>query len=134
MLESFYFTNICPQNHDFNEKDWQKLEDKGRYIARKKGSVFIVCGPIVTVNEFGKLGTNQVVIPDYYFKAFLYRDEAGFHSIAYVMPNKYTGRPVNEYAVSVNELEKILGIDLFTRLNDKIEEGIEDQLIFEDWN
>ncbi len=134
MLESFYFTNICPQNHDFNEKDWQKLEDKGRTIARKKGSVFIVCGPIVTVNEFGKLGENQVVIPDYYFKAFLYRDEGGFHSIAYIMPNKYTGRPVNEFAVSVNELEKLLGIDLFTRLNDKIEEGIESQLILEDWN
>ena len=50
------------------------------------------------------------------------------------MPNKYTGRPVNEFAVSVNELEKLLGIDLFTRLNDKIEEGIESQLILEDWN
>ena len=110
------------------------MEEKGRSIARKKGSVFIVCGPIVTVNEFGKLGANQVVIPDYYFKAFLYRDEGGFHSIGYVMPNKYTGLHVNDYAVSVNELEKILGIDLFTRLNDKIEEGIEDQLILEDWN
>ena len=34
MFESFFFTNICPQNHDFNEKDWQKLEDKARSIAR----------------------------------------------------------------------------------------------------
>ena len=134
MLESFFFTNICPQNHDFNEKEWQKLEEKGRSIARKKGTVYIVCGPIVTINEFGKLGANQVAIPDYYFKAFLYKDSDGFHSIAYVLPNKYTGRPINEYAVSVNELERILGIDLFTRLNDKIEEEIEDQLRIEDWN
>ena len=134
MLESFYFINICPQNHKFNEKDWQMLEDKGRSIARKKGSVFIVCGPIVTINEFGRLGANQVVIPDYYFKAFLYKDDKGFHSIAYIMPNRYTGRPINEYAISVNELERILGIDLFTRLNDRIEDIIESQLNHSDWD
>lgn len=133
MFESFFFTNVCPQNHDFNEKDWQKLEDKARSIARKKGSLFIVCGPIVTENEFGRLGKNQVVIPDYFFKAFLYKDEAGFHSIAYVMPNQYTGKPVNEFAMTVNELEKILGMDLFTRLNDKIEEDVENQMNLADW-
>jgi len=35
--------------------------------------------------------------------------------------------------MSVNELEKILGIDLFTRLNDKIEETVEEQLNLDDW-
>ena len=134
MFESFYFTNICPQNHDFNEKDWQKLEDKARTIARKKGSIYIVCGPIVTTNEYGRLGSNQIAIPDYFFKAFLYKDDAGFHSIAYVMPNQYTGRPVNEFAMTVNELEAILGIDLFTRLNDKIEEKVESQMDLADWH
>lgn len=133
MLESFFFTNICPQNHDFNEKEWQKLEDKARSIARKKGSIFIVCGPIVTTNQYGRLGQNQVAIPDYFFKAFLYKDESGFHSIAYVMPNQYTGRPVNDFAITVNELEQLLDIDLFTRLNDKIEEEVENQMNLVDW-
>ena len=109
------------------------MEEKARSIARKKGSVYIVCGPIVTTNEYGRLGRNQVAIPDFFFKAFLYKDEAGFHSIAYVMPNQYTGRPVNEFAMTVNELEKVLGIDLFTRLNDRIEEDVEDQLNLADW-
>ena len=109
------------------------MEDKARAVARKKGSVYIVCGPIVTTNEYGRLGRNQVAIPDYFFKALLYKDDTGFHSIAYVMPNQYTGRPVNEYAMTVNELEMVLGIDLFTRLNDRIEEGVEDQMNLDDW-
>lgn len=74
-----------------------------------------------------------MAIPDYFFKALLYKDDSGFHSIAYVMPNQYTGRPVNEFAMTVNELEKILGLDLFSRLNDKIEEMIEDQMNLGDW-
>lgn len=134
MFESFFFTNICPQNHDFNEKDWQKLEDKARSIARKKGSVYIICGPIVTSNEFGKLGKNQVTIPDLFFKALLYRDASGYHSIAYVLPNRHTGQPINDFAITVNELEQILGMDLFTRLNDKIEDKIEDQLNLAEWH
>lgn len=133
MFESFFFTNVCPQNHDFNEKDWQRLEDRARAIARKKGSVYIVCGPIVTTNEYGRLGKNQVTIPDFFFKAFLCKDATGFHSIAYVMPNQYTGRPVNDFAMSVNELERILDLDLFAHLNDKIEETVEAQLNPEEW-
>ena len=133
MLESFYFTNVCPQNHDFNEKDWQKLENKARNIARKKGSLYIVCGPLVTTNEYGKIGYNNVTIPDYFFKAFLYKDAQGFHSIAYLMPNKYTGKAVDEFAMSVNDLEKIIGLDLYAQLEDSIEESIESQFSLSDW-
>lgn len=133
MLESFYFSNVCPQNHDFNEKDWQKLENKARNIARKKGSLYIICGPVITTNEFGKIGQKGVVIPDYFFKAFLYKDNNGFHSIAYLMPNKYTGKPVNEFALSVNDLERIINIDLFVHLDDNIEEVVENQLELADW-
>lgn len=133
MFESFYFTNICPQDHLFNERDWQKLEDFGRDIARSKGAVFIVCGPIVTENKFGKLGPNGVVVPDAFFKAFLYRDYRGFHSIGFIMPNKYTGRRIEESAMSVNEIESVVGIDLFPELDDRIEEAVEGQLELNDW-
>lgn len=134
MLESFFFTNVCPQNHGFNEGIWQKLEERARRVARKRGSLYIVCGPVVAGNEFGTIGKNKVVIPDAFFKAFLYRDAAGYHSIAYLIPNKNLGSNFNEYALTVNELEKLLGIDLFTRLPDNVEEKVEEQLVFSDWN
>lgn len=133
MIESFFFTNVCPQDHSFNERDWQKLEDMGRNIAKAKGSVYIVCGPVVAGNEYGKLGLNQVVIPDAFFKAFLYKDASGFHSIGFLLPNKYTGLPIKEYSMSVNQLEELIGIDLFARLNDKVEESVESQNNMSDW-
>ena len=133
MIESFYFTNICPQDHDFNAKDWEKLEEKARSIAQKKGSLYIICGPVVTKGEYGTLGNNKVTIPDSFFKAFLYKDSSGYHSIAYLMPNKNTGLPTSNFAMSVNDLEAIIDLDLFTYLDEKKQESVEAQLLLSDW-
>lgn len=46
MLESCYFTNICPQNHNLNGGDWRTLEEKCRDYARRYGNVYIAAGPI----------------------------------------------------------------------------------------
>lgn len=132
MIESFYLTNVCPQDHDFNAGDWERLEDHARRIARKKGALYIICGPIVGDNTHGKLG-RKVVIPDSFFKAFLYQDSSGYHSIAYLMPNRQTGQPLNTFALSVNDLESLLGMDLFTHLDVAIQEAVEAQLNSADW-
>lgn len=37
MQESFYMTNICPQNHNLNRGDWKELEEACRLWAKKEG-------------------------------------------------------------------------------------------------
>lgn len=133
MFESFYLTNVCPQNRSLNAGDWESLEDKARSIARQKRSLFIVCGPIIGENRYGTLGEAKVVIPDAFFKALLYKDSDGFHSIAFVMPNEGTHHSLGYYAMTVNDVEKLTGLDLFSALNDKIEEETESQLRLSDW-
>ncbi|MCQ2182165.1 MAG: DNA/RNA non-specific endonuclease [Bacteroidales bacterium] len=44
MYECFPLTNICPQNHELNGKDWQNLEKLCRTWAKEYGKVYIVCG------------------------------------------------------------------------------------------
>ena len=133
MIESFYFTNVCPQDHNFNAGDWEQLEELARRLARRKGSLYIICGPIVTNNTNGKLGQHKVTIPDSFFKAFLYKDTDGYHSIAYLIPNKQTGQPLSNYSLTVNDLEAMIGLDLFTHLDPAIQETVESQLILSDW-
>ncbi len=48
---------------------------------------------------------------------------------AYVQKNK----PLRLCAMSVDSLERIIGIDLFSGLDDKIEQTIESQVIYSDW-
>lgn len=134
MFESFYLTNICPQDHDLNGNDWLTLEKLGREWAKRFGSVYIVCGPFVGKNYYGTIGDNQVVVPDAFFKAFLVVQDHRYHAIAFLLPNESKHHRIQEYAMTVNELEAIIGIDLFPNMDDMIEEMIESDLYFKFWN
>lgn len=132
--QSHYFTNICPQNHTLNAGDWNSLEQKVRGWAKKYGSVWVVCGPIFTNNEFGTIGAAKVHIPDQFFKALLVKSGSDYSAIAFVMPNKAKHHPWKEYACTVDELEEAIGRDLFFQLDDKIEKKVESEVKWMYWN
>ena len=134
MYESFYLTNICPQDHELNGNDWLTLEKLGREWAKRFGSVYIVCGPIIGNNYYGTIGNNKVVVPDAFYKAFLVVQDHRYHAIGFIMPNESKHHRIQEYALSVNELEEKIGIDLFPNIDDSIEEMIESDLYFKFWN
>lgn len=125
MHESFYLTNVCPQNHDLNGKDWQKLENSCRKWAQRFGKVYIVCGPIIGKNKYGTIGERQVAVPDAFFKAVLANDGVAWHSIAFIMQNDSSSQPMNKSCCSIDDLEYITGLDLFHNLDDGLEATVE---------
>ena len=131
--ESFYFTNVCPQNHDFNSGDWELLERRVRGWAKHFGSVYVVCGPVIGSNKYGTVGKNKVVIPDQFFKALLVPTDKGYSAIAFLFDNDPECHPLKDYALSVNNLESLLQRDLFPSLDDSIEESIEDSIDWKIW-
>ena len=131
--ESFFLSNICPQNGELNSGDWATTERLARRIATRYGSVFVICGPIVGSNKFGKLGKHGVVIPDAFFKAMLVRVGSEYYSIAMVLPNEADHHDSRYYWCSVNDLEHILGIDLFPGLDDSVEEKCESVVEISIW-
>lgn len=133
MNESFYLTNICPQNHELNGKDWHTLEKMVRDWAIAYGRVWVVCGPYVYANTYGTIGSQEVVIPDGFFKAILRYDGNEYYSIAFVFDNNSERQPVRDAIVSVNDIESLIGFDLFTNINDKVEEIVESQANWDDW-
>lgn len=133
MHESFYVTNICPQLHNLNAGDWKSLEELVRDLAAKYGNIYVVCGPIVGKAKGGKIGQNGVVVPDSFFKALLVKSSDGWHSIAFIMNNEAGKKPLMTYALTVNDLEKKCGLDLFTALPDSVEEDVESQFDFSVW-
>lgn len=123
--ETFYLSNICPQNGDLNSGDWANTESLARRMATRYGSVYVVCGPIIGSNRYGTLGDHKVVIPDAFFKALLLKDGGRWQSIGMVLPNDPTHHDPDHYWCTVNELEAITGLDLFPGLDDSIEETTE---------
>lgn len=129
MIESFYFTNCCPQNQSLNGGQWSTLEKKIRQWANKYGSVTVVTGPLVFENAYGTIGPNKVVVPDAFFKAVL----AGEQSIAFVMYNKADNENMQKCAMSVDELENLSGLDFFSELDDTIEATVESNYTLRYW-
>ena len=71
---------------------------------------------------------------DAFFKAFLTVKDNVFNTIAFVMPNDGPEHhKVQDYAMSVNDLEQLIGIDLFTSVDDRYEEIVESDLYFRYW-
>ena len=133
MNDCFYFTNCSPQNHDFNNGLWNSLEKNVRSWARKYGRVYVVTGPVFTNNRYGTIGTDKVVIPDAFFKACVVPKGDGYSAIGFLMENTLLGGNLNSYAYTVDDLESIIGLDLFCGLNDQIENEIEAVVKWGDW-
>ena len=121
MIETFFFTNCCPQDQAMNSGQWHTLEKKVRDWANRYGSLTVYTGPIILDNAYGSIGYNKVVVPDAFFKAIL----AGEQSIAFVMYNHNNNENMQKCAMSVDDLEALTGIDFFAEQVDDFENQVE---------
>ena len=133
MWETFYYTNICPQDRGLNNRYWNTLENKVRSWAKQFGKVYVVTGPIIGKNVNGVIGSHGVTIPDAFFKAILAPLADGWTSIAFMMENTSDQRYFKDCATTVNVVEKMTGFDFFSSLDDSVEESIEDLLDYKTW-
>lgn len=128
--QSHYFTNICPQNHQLNGGDWNALENTVRRWAKKYGRVWVVCGPVFDSCRYGTIGKAGVQIPDAFFKAVLVpRADGSYSGLAFVMPNEGKHHSLSHYVCSIDQLEEVLGRDLFPALDDETEAIVEAQAV-----
>lgn len=133
MYESFYFTNICPQNPNLNRGDWKDLEEKCRELAQRYGNIYIVCGAIVGDAINGCLGYNKVTIPDAFYKVLLVKSATSYEGIGFYFDNSPGSRRLSYYAKSIDNIEELTNIDFFYQLPDDIEEKIESKFSLVSW-
>ena len=134
MKECFYLTNVCPQNHNLNMGLWNDLEKQVRYEARYYKRIWVVCGPVMEGNRNGVIGRNNVKVPDAFFKALLARRKEGkYISIGFIFPNQAGKKALSSYAMTVNELEGKIGMDLFYNLDHSVQEEVESRMDPWEW-
>ncbi|MFO7789935.1 MAG: DNA/RNA non-specific endonuclease [Bacteroidales bacterium] len=132
-----YMSNIAPQTPAFNRGIWRSLEIKVRKYAIKYDSVMVVCGPFLK-KGLARIGReNKITVPDKYFKALLVHNDTVTESIAFVIPNyknkAHFKESLNEYAVNINELEKLTDLDFWPMLRRRNERKAEKAYNLEFW-
>lgn len=133
MKESFYYSNMSPQNPNFNRGIWKKTEELTREWAFENNNLYIVTGPILTSN-LPSIGENKVSIPNYFYKAILDYTQPSLKSIAFLIPNKATNETLKNFVISIDSLENLIGYDLYYQLPDSIENKLEKASNIAEWN
>ncbi len=133
LSESYFYSNMSPQRPEFNQKRWAELENFLRgYVIENEVPLFVVTGPVLRPDlPKVKRSVNGLSLPDTYFKAIL--DLENQRSIGFIMENKGLQEPIETFAVSIDEVEAITGLDFFSKLPDSKEEALENTLVKEDW-
>ncbi|WP_294634925.1 DNA/RNA non-specific endonuclease [uncultured Bacteroides sp.] len=132
MTESFYMTNICPQHHNLNRGDWNELEQKCRKWVKKDSCLYIVAGPIFYDRKPQTIGEHRVAVPDAFFKVILSLHKKP-KAIGFIYKNNEGNNPLDAYTNTVDEVERITGIDFFPALPDDVERAVEASYDLKDW-
>jgi endonuclease G len=131
--ETFYTSNISPQDREFNSGIWNRLEQKTRYWANKYDGIYVVTGGVLKDN-LETIGKEDVAVPDYFYKVLLNKNNGNYKMIAFLMPNEDSEKGLYEFVVSVDEIEKLTGINFFPKLEDSIENQLEKSSDYKNWS
>ena len=133
MSESFFMSNMSPQIPGFNRGIWKKLESQVRNWAIDNSIIYVVTGPIFKEN-IGSIGVNKVTIPGFYYKVILDYLGPEIKAIGLILRHQSSKEFLESFAVTVDRVEVLTGIDFFADLPDNIEEELESKIDISKWN
>lgn len=132
MDECHLLSNICPQYGPLNGGEWMYLENDCREWAKDYKCIYIVCGPIFYSKSPKTIGEDKISVPDAFFKVIL-RLGNNPQALGFIYPNKSCSGGKAKYVKSVDEVEKMTGMDFFSSLDDNIENKIERTSNLDQW-
>jgi len=133
LSESYLYSNMSPQLAEFNREGWANLEGLIRaYVKENKQNIIVITGPIFndTVRKVER-SKNKISIPDSFFKIVL--DYENKIALGFLIPHKQLEYPIEYYAVTIDEIEKLTNIDFFSSLSEHIQQHIESQKNITTW-
>lgn len=147
--QTFYLTNMQPQYPRFNgysttgndkgEGLWVRLENLVRgWSPRSKTDTLFVCkgGTIDDEKNIISRIQGKLIVPKYFFMACLLKNSYGYRAIGFWMEQKNewaTDEDLADYAVTIDKLEELTGIDFFCNLPDNTENDVENHIALKTW-
>lgn len=114
--QSFYMSNIVPQNPYMNRGAWKALETYTRKVAMAYGHAYVITGTITDKSSYNL--PSGAIVPTYLYKIIVTKQP--FQMIAFKMPNTdVRGTKFTNFVVPVSVIEKDTKINFFPALKDK---------------
>ncbi|KAL5006469.1 hypothetical protein ScPMuIL_015275 [Solemya velum] len=131
MRESFYLSNVVPQDLQNNGGFWNRLEMYCRDLTKTYQSIIIISGPLILpqerngkqIVEYEVIGKSQVSVPTHLFKVVLAESDSMPTKPlgVFIVPNKPIGfeHSLTEFQVELEELERVAGVTFLPKLDRK---------------
>ena len=133
--QTFLLSNMMPQVNGFNAKIWATLENKINDTwnqDRFRDTLYVVTGGSYQKPEYvlGYIGNaskgSRIPVAKYYWKAVLCKNKQGYKAIGFWLEHKTNAETdLRSSVVSIDELERLTGLDFFCNLPDHTENQIE---------
>lgn len=133
MSDSFFMSNMSPQRPQFNRGIWGKLEKQIRRFANREGMIVVVTGPILPETPTITIGRSKVTVPEYYYKV-VYDLTPPQKMIGFILPNKGSRADLRSFAVTVDRVEELTGLDFFSLVPQPQQEALEKTISVESWD
>jgi endonuclease G len=130
--ETFLTSNISPQDHDFNSGIWNRLEQKVRRWSKAFNGVYVVTGGTLRQRDTA-IGYERVTVPKAFYKIILTENEGSYTAIAFLIPNQASSDSYFNFAVPIDSVEALTGIDFFPNLSEALEEKLEREVPLHFW-
>ena len=130
LQSALYSTDIVASSMG-SSNPWTELSKTLRDYVSKTGDTLYIAAGAVCTSDNARL-EDGTVVPGLFWKAVLQYNSDGAKAIAYMVSN--IGGKTTASAVSVDQIERLTGLDLFASLPDSIEEMLESQYSLADWN
>jgi endonuclease G len=116
MNETFYITNVSPQEPSFNRGIWKKLEENTRNRLSSWDSIVVVTGGIL-VGDMEVIGKNEVCVPKSFFKVLYLFNDGVVAVEAYLIPNRKCDEPLSSFITPLSELSEKSKLKFYEKVN-----------------
>ena len=136
--QTFYITNMQPQNNKFNAGIWAQMESQVRTWANNFDTLFVCKGGTIDKAEHiieyvcqkshqsTQVNGDYIPVPKYFFMAVLGKKGSSFKATGFwIAQDNYNDTKLKSYAITIKQLENNTGIDFFCNLPDDIEKEVE---------
>ncbi|XP_035514269.1 endonuclease G, mitochondrial isoform X2 [Morone saxatilis] len=123
MQDTFYLSNVAPQNPHLNQNTWNNLEKLSRSLTKHYLNVYVCTGPLYLPRQeadgklyvrYQVLGRNHVAVPTHFFKVLILEqlDGRGVELRSYVLPNEPIDEkvPLERFLVPIETIERASGL------------------------
>ena len=131
MSQSFFMSDMSPQDPSLNRGAWKKLEKKVRDMAVKCKKLHVISGPVFERADYKRIGNSRVAVPHGYYK-ILYAPEQN-EMIGFILPNSDVNSNLTNYAVSVYDVEDAVQLEFLMKVAPEVRKKLKNKINKDFW-